>query len=304
MFIVYFALWVIFNGKWTTEIGVFGLIFAAVLYAFSCKFMGYSVKTDIGLLLSLWRGVRYGALLIAEILKANFAVIDLILHKSGEVEPQLVRFSTDLKSENHRVVLADSITLTPGTITCELEDGRYLVHCLDKSLADGIERSSFVDALASMEYADADKQAAKAQKAADKEAARAGREAAKAAAKAEKENAKAEREAAKAAAKAEKEAAKAGRKNRRAADEPEQPAEDAPQEDATQEQTGEDALMEDIPQDDGDYEAAEYAVGVPDAQGVSPDDENEENEAVPEENETAGQDIAPGGEQKEDERHD
>ena len=41
MFIVYFALWVILNGKWTTEIGIFGVIFAAALYAFSCRFMGY-----------------------------------------------------------------------------------------------------------------------------------------------------------------------------------------------------------------------------------------------------------------------
>ena len=40
MFIVYFALWVILNGKWTTEIGIFGVIFAAALYAFSCRFMG------------------------------------------------------------------------------------------------------------------------------------------------------------------------------------------------------------------------------------------------------------------------
>ena len=47
MFIVYFALWVILNGKWTTEIGVFGLVFAAVLYGFSCRFMGYSFKKDL-----------------------------------------------------------------------------------------------------------------------------------------------------------------------------------------------------------------------------------------------------------------
>ena len=44
MFIVYFALWVILNGKWTTEIGIFGVIFAAALYAFSCRFMGYGFK--------------------------------------------------------------------------------------------------------------------------------------------------------------------------------------------------------------------------------------------------------------------
>ena len=55
MFIVYFALWVILNGKWTTEIGVFGLVFAAVLYGFSCRFMGYSFKKDLHYLRRLRR---------------------------------------------------------------------------------------------------------------------------------------------------------------------------------------------------------------------------------------------------------
>ena len=45
MFFVYFAFWVILNGKWTTEIAVFGLAFAAIAYVFSCLFMGFSLKT-------------------------------------------------------------------------------------------------------------------------------------------------------------------------------------------------------------------------------------------------------------------
>ena len=49
MFIVYFALWVVLNGRWTLEIGAFGLVFAALLYAFSCRFMGYRVGKDLRL---------------------------------------------------------------------------------------------------------------------------------------------------------------------------------------------------------------------------------------------------------------
>ena len=66
MFIVYFALWVILNGKWTTEIGVFGLVFAAVLYGFSCRFMGYSFKKDLHYLRRLPATLRYGATLLAD----------------------------------------------------------------------------------------------------------------------------------------------------------------------------------------------------------------------------------------------
>ena len=60
-------------------------------------------------------------------------------------------FETDLKGEAAKVVLANSITLTPGTITVTLDEDTYLVHCLDKELGEGIEASSFVERLRKME---------------------------------------------------------------------------------------------------------------------------------------------------------
>ena len=151
MFIVYFALWVILNGKWTTEIGVFGLVFAAVLYGFSCRFMGYSFKKDLHYLRRLPATLRYGATLLAEIFKANITVIRMILDRNFEPKPQLVHFESGLVELRHRVVLADSITLTPGTITCQLEGDRYLVHCLDEAMVDGLDNGVFVERLSEME---------------------------------------------------------------------------------------------------------------------------------------------------------
>ena len=46
MYLLYFLLWVIFNGNITLEIVVFGLIIAAVLFAFTCKFMDYSIAQE------------------------------------------------------------------------------------------------------------------------------------------------------------------------------------------------------------------------------------------------------------------
>ena len=48
-------------------------------------------------------------------------------------------------------MLANSITLTPGTITVDLKDGEYLVHCYDKSMGDGIDESGFVTLLRKLE---------------------------------------------------------------------------------------------------------------------------------------------------------
>ena len=110
MFIVYFALWVILNGKWTTEIGIFGVIFAAALYAFSCRFMGYGFKKDLHYLRRLPTTICYGATLLEEIFKANVTVMKMILDKNFEPQPQLVHFESGLKETRHRVVLADSVT--------------------------------------------------------------------------------------------------------------------------------------------------------------------------------------------------
>lgn len=151
MYIVYFALWVVLNGRWTLEIGAFGLVFAAVLYAFSCRFMGYSVRMDIRLARRALHAVRYGVLLLREILKANMNVMRIILNRDFEPRPQLVRFSSGLKREYHRVVLADSITLTPGTITCMLEEDEFVVHCLDASMMDGLDDGDMPMALHRME---------------------------------------------------------------------------------------------------------------------------------------------------------
>ncbi|MBP0980623.1 MAG: Na+/H+ antiporter subunit E [Oscillospiraceae bacterium] len=151
MLLLFFAAWVIFNGRITAEILLFGIVITAAMFWFVCRFMGHSLKKELRLYKMLPAFGRYIVLLIKEIISANRAVRHLILTRKEKVEPVLVRFSTDLKSELSRVILANSITLTPGTITVSLKDGEYLVHCLDKSLSEGMEDSPFVKMLKKME---------------------------------------------------------------------------------------------------------------------------------------------------------
>lgn len=151
MFICFFALWVVLNGKWTTEIGVFGLVFASLAYGFTWKYMGYSPKVDFALFMRIPSAVRYGVNLIVEIIKANLAVTKLILKPDYMPEPQLVQFDVDLKKNRHLVALANSITLTPGTITVDLHDNHFTVHALDASFVDGLDDGGFVQQLMEME---------------------------------------------------------------------------------------------------------------------------------------------------------
>lgn len=151
MYLLYFLAWIIFNGKVTTEIVIFGIVIAAAVFAFTCKFMGYSLKKEKMLYRKSFLILRYIGVLMVEIIKANADVVKFIFNDKEVVEPVIVTFQTNLKSELSRVILANSITLTPGTITISLEGDELVVHCLDKSLAEGMEDSIFVKLLEEIE---------------------------------------------------------------------------------------------------------------------------------------------------------
>ncbi|MGM9613264.1 MAG: Na+/H+ antiporter subunit E [Butyricicoccus sp.] len=151
MYLIFLIVWLVLNGCITAEIVLTGLILSAVLLAFCCKFLGYSLKRERTLYRRTLRMLHYIAVLVFEIIKANLDVMHMIMTAKYEVEPCLVTLTIPLKTEWARVLLANSITLTPGTITVNLRGDRYTVHCLDKTLAEGIEDSIFVTLLRRME---------------------------------------------------------------------------------------------------------------------------------------------------------
>ena len=151
MYFIYFLLWVIFNGNFTLEICVIGLIIAAAVFAFTCRFMDYSIEKEKTLLRRIFLFLHYCVILVTEIVKANFTVIHMILSEQEAVQPVLVSFHSGLKTPEARAFLANAITLTPGTITVSLENSEYMVHCLDESLADGMDSSIFVEYLSRLE---------------------------------------------------------------------------------------------------------------------------------------------------------
>ena len=147
MYILFLLAWIIFNGNITLEILIFGVVIAATMLLFMCKFMDYSLKKELNVYKkSIWF-LAYVILLLREIVKANIAIIPKILTVEEEMDPVIVKFRTGLKSDFTRMLLANSITLTPGTITVAMEEDEYTIHCLDATLAEGLENSDFEKAL-------------------------------------------------------------------------------------------------------------------------------------------------------------
>ena len=147
MFFLLFLLWIVFNGKITLEICLFGLVICGAIYLFMRKVMGYNPKNDTLIAKRAWKGICYYLFLIKEILKSCLAVAKIILTGAAEIKPELVHFTPKLTHEGSQVVLANSITLTPGTITVSLHENEFVVHALDRSLAEGIEDCEFIHKL-------------------------------------------------------------------------------------------------------------------------------------------------------------
>lgn len=147
MILMLYICWIIFNGKLTLEIALVGLFIVGLVYAFMWKFLNWSIKKEIILAKFCGFAISYVFLLIIEIIKATIATIGMTFNEKEEPNPVLVEFDTDLETEVLRVLLANSITMTPGTITVSLEGKHYKVHALDETFGVSIDESVFVQKL-------------------------------------------------------------------------------------------------------------------------------------------------------------
>ena len=76
--------------------------------------------------------------LLTEIVKANIDVTRIILSQEMSIAPRLIRVRASQKTVLGQVVYANSITLTPGTVSLDLRDGEILVHALTHETAEGV----------------------------------------------------------------------------------------------------------------------------------------------------------------------
>ncbi len=138
-------LWFVFNAKMTWELLAFGLTISLGISWFVHRFVipGFTHEKQWRILRSMPDYLRYLWLLIREIIKANFSVMRLVFTDRDIVVPKLASFKTRLNSPFARVVFADSITLTPGTITVHMQGDEFLVHCLDEGMEEGLAGGVF-----------------------------------------------------------------------------------------------------------------------------------------------------------------
>ena len=152
MFLFFFALWLLFNGRLGWDILGFGLVLSALVTLFAVKVCGWSDRKSRRLLKIGWQLLCYGACLVVEIVKANLAAIRVILSPNCRlVRPRIFHFESHLHRGFLQTILANSITITPGTYTLGIYDSTLMVHALNRDFAEGTPESDLNHRLMAME---------------------------------------------------------------------------------------------------------------------------------------------------------
>jgi multicomponent Na+:H+ antiporter subunit E len=156
-FIGLFALWLALSGRFTAEFLVLGAVSAGVVAFLSQHLVLHPARAEkfapvstsfTWLIAATLRFLAYVPWLLYQIVAANVQVTYVILRPRLNISPRLVVFDTSLKTEPAQVLLANSITLTPGTITVDVNNGRFLVHALSVNFAEGLEEGAMQDRVA------------------------------------------------------------------------------------------------------------------------------------------------------------
>ncbi len=132
-FLIMFAIWLLLSGRFDAFHLVLGAVSCALVAAFSADLLLPS--PDLPRMPGVWwRFIKYIPWLLYQVLVANIHVMYLVFHPRMMelIDPQIMEFDSRLKSDMARVTLANSITLTPGTITIYISlYGHITFHVID-----------------------------------------------------------------------------------------------------------------------------------------------------------------------------
>jgi len=126
------AAWLLWSGVYTPLLIGLGAV-SCVLSLFLAYRIGFF--DDLFSLHVIPRLPRYWGWLLLEIVKSSLDVTRIILHRQLPISPTVVEFDAAPKGPVGQAILGNSITLSPGTVTLDVHDGRLRVHCLTREMA-------------------------------------------------------------------------------------------------------------------------------------------------------------------------
>ncbi len=146
-FIILFSFWLILSGHYDLFHISLGLLCCGLVSHATHDLLFANPRAgDMRVIVA--RFIAYLPWLFYQIALSNIHVAKLALGSRELINPEVIKFKTKLESDISMVTLANSITLTPGTITMDVRDGVYYVHAVSKKVAEDLMTGEMEDKIA------------------------------------------------------------------------------------------------------------------------------------------------------------
>ena len=146
LLIILLAIWLVLSGMFTPFLigfGVFSCLASVVIYSLLNKGRKSQKISAISVICGL---STYFFWLVKEIILASWDVTTKMWQLEPDISPHMDWVNTSLKNDVSMTILGTSITLTPGTVTVDInEDGSFLVHALSKKGIDDLRSGQMVE---------------------------------------------------------------------------------------------------------------------------------------------------------------
>ncbi|MDH5672489.1 MAG: Na+/H+ antiporter subunit E [Myxococcales bacterium] len=144
--------WLLWSGHYTLEeplIAAFGVLSCGLVYWIAQRLR--AAAPEHGERTLGWSVVPYLPWLLLEIVKADLAVAKIVLDPKMPISPRIIRVKASQRGDGARVLFANSITLTPGTISLAVREDHIWVHALSKEIGDDLQSGEMDQKVAGLE---------------------------------------------------------------------------------------------------------------------------------------------------------
>ena len=129
-----FAFWLVISASLEPGDLLLGVVLSAVLGVWSVQFLWAGAAPRVSLR-QLFALLRYLAGFSVTVFRSAVHVARVVVDPRLPISPRLITCRTGLRREISRIAFAQSVSLTPGTLTVDMDGGTFLVHCLDEQSA-------------------------------------------------------------------------------------------------------------------------------------------------------------------------
>ena len=135
--LIMFAFWIILSGKFSFILLLSGVISSLLVSYMSNDLLIGNGDIKLGFIRTI-RFIRFLPWLLWQIVLANIDLALRTLHPKMPINPILINIKNNLKTDLGMVILANSITLTPGTVTIDVNENEFLVHVISEKAAQSL----------------------------------------------------------------------------------------------------------------------------------------------------------------------